>query len=136
MHFRRVCWPIALLFLHGCGGDRFIVIGTARAPSTSGFVELSTKSGTSTRVKLRMEALHPVNTLDPAAHAYVVWFERGKQAPVRAGSLHYMPDERVGLLEATSPYRKFVVKVTAEANDKPSTPSAFVVATQEVSAEE
>jgi len=152
MHFRRVCRPVAAwlfaLAVLGCGSDRYIVIGTARAPSTSGFVEVTGTSDASTRLKVRMEQLHAANSLDPAFHAYVVWFEglaEGKGTPsapaarasklpaVRAGSLRYSPDDRVGELQATSPYRKFVVKITAEANDKPSAPGPFVVATQEIS---
>jgi hypothetical protein len=137
MHFRRVCLPVTgLLFALGCGSDRYIVIGTARAPSTSGFVEVTGTSGSSTQLKVHMEQLHAVDSLDPSLHAYVVWFEAGKAEPVRAGSLRYRPDDRIGELEATSPYRKFVVKITAEANDKPGTPGAFVVATQEIAAQD
>jgi hypothetical protein len=77
-----------------------------------------------------------VDSLDPSMHAYVVWFEAGKSAPVRAGSLKYRPDDRVGELEATAPFRKFIVKITAEANDKPSAESGFVVASEQVSADD
>ena len=140
MDFRRVCLPAAAcLFASAalaCGGERYIVIGTARAPSTSGFVELTDTSSHSTRVHVHMEQLHPASSLDPAVRAYVVWFEHERQPPVRAGVLRYVPDLRVGELEATSPYLNFVVKITAEANDKPATPSAFVVASQQVSAED
>jgi hypothetical protein len=117
----------------GCGGDRYIVVGTARAPSACGFVEVDGKSDKSTRLTVHLEQLHPVDSLDPALHAYVVWFENGKDTPVRAGPLKYQPDERVGELKAEAPYRKFVVKVTAEANDTPSAPSAFVVADEQIS---
>jgi hypothetical protein len=137
MDFRRVRRQLAgslfALAALGCGSDRYIVIGTARAPSTSGFVEVTGTSGSSAELKVRMEHLHTVSSLDPSLHAYVVWFEQGKAAPLRAGSLRYLPDDRVGELRATSPYRKFVVKITAEANDKPSAPSDFVVASQEIS---
>jgi hypothetical protein len=117
----------------GCGGDRYIVIGSARAYSTAGWVDVTDKAAKSTEVKVHLEYLHPVDSFDPSLHAYVVWFEDGTAAPVRAGSLKYAPDERTGELKARSPYRKFVVKVTAEANDTVSAPSAFVVATQDIS---
>lgn len=128
--FSAALWACALA--SGCGGDRYIVIGSARAYSTAGWVEVSKASDSTSRVDLRLQYLHPVDSLDPSLHAYVVWFEDGKSAPVRAGSLKYVPDERVGELKATSPYRKFVVKVTAEANDRVSVPSTFVVATQDI----
>jgi hypothetical protein len=132
--FRRLSYFGALLGFAalGCGGERYIVLGSARAPSTAGFVEASGSGGSSTDVTVHMEQLHPVDSLDPSLHAYVVWFEHGKSPPVRAGSLRYKPDDRVGELEAKAPFRKFVVKITAEANDKPSAPSEFIVATQEI----
>ena len=41
----------------------------------------------------------------------------------------------MGELKARSPFGKFVVKVTAEANDKPQAPSDFLVASQEITLE-
>jgi hypothetical protein len=96
-------------------------------------VELQSKSAQATKLRVHLEQLHPVDSLDPAMHAYVVWFENGKDAPIRAGALKYRADDRVGELTATSPYRKFIVKVTAEANDTPSAPGGFVVASEEIS---
>lgn len=126
---------VALLTLPvtACGGDRYIVIGTARAPSACGFVELEGTSDSSTKLRVHLEQLHPVDSLGPGMHAYVVWFESGKDNPVRAGSLKYRPDDRVGELTAVSPYRKFIVKVTAETNATPDAPSSLVVASEEIS---
>lgn len=126
-----VCAPLVLG--PACGGDRYILIGTARAPSTSGFAQVKGTTDQSTELLVHLEQLHPVQNLDPALHAYVVWFENGKTAPVRAGALAYEADKRQGELKAKSPYRKFVVKVTAEANDTPGGPSAFVVASEQIS---
>jgi hypothetical protein len=128
-------WLVLGLSVAGaaCGGVRYILIGTAQAPSACGFVELTGKTDTTTKLKVHVEQLHPVDTLDPSMHAYVVWFESGKDAAVRAGALKYKPEDRLGDLTAVAPYRKFVVKVTAEANDTPSVPSAFVVASEEIS---
>jgi hypothetical protein len=129
----RLALGALVLGLTACGADRYIVIGTAQAPSACGFVELNGTTADSTKLKVHLQELHPVDSLDPALHAYVVWFESGKDAAVRAGALKYRADDRVGELSAVSPYRKFVVKVTAEANDTPSVPSAFVVASEEIS---
>jgi len=118
----------------GCGGDRYIVVGTAKAPSVSGWVVLEDDE-----ITVHLEQLHPASALDPSLHAYVVWFDSGANsghgAAKRAGSLKYRPDERTGELRAKSPLGKFVVKVTAEANDKPAAPSDFLVASQELTLE-
>lgn len=111
----------------GCGGDRYIVVGSAQAPSVSGWLVID-----DSEVTVHLEQLHPADRVDPALHTYVLWFEPGRGAPVRAGTLKYSPDNRTGELRAHAPFGNFVVKVTAEANDKPAVPSDFVVASQAI----
>ena len=120
----------------GCGADRYIVIGTAKAPSVSGWLSIEDASARSCDVTVHLEQLHPADRLDPGLRKYVVWFEPAQGAPLRAGSLKYLPDYRTGELRAHAPFGKFVVKVTAEANDKPAAPSDFVVASQQITLEE
>jgi hypothetical protein len=120
----------------GCGGDRYIVVGTAKAPSVSGWVRIEDASSSGADITVRLEQLHPANQLESSLKAYVVWFEPVSGKPVRAGSLKYVPDQRVGELKARAPFGKFVVKVTAEANDKPTDPSDFLVASQEITLED
>ncbi len=130
-----VCSALCSVGAMACGADRFIVVGTAQAPSTSGFVEVE-DSGNPAQIKVHLAHLHPASRLDATKQAYVVWLDSGGGAPRLAGSLSYDPDERVGELVAESPFRKFVVKVTAEANDKPTSPSDLVVASQEIALDE
>jgi hypothetical protein len=132
-HARLLVAALLAAAVLGCGSERYIVIGTARASSASGYIKVS-RHGDSAALTVRLEQLHSVDSLDPSMHAYVVWFESPGVAPKRAGSLHYDPDTRVGELKASSPFRKFVVKVTAEANDKPGVPSSLVVASQDIAA--
>ncbi len=145
MNLRPLRWPPALPLLArcavmcavlctvaGCGAQRFIIIGTASAPSTSGYVEIEHVDKHEVAIKVRMEQLHPAERLDAAFSSYVVWLQGESGNPVRAGSLRYDADARAGELRTKTPFRKFVVKVTAEANDKPSAPSHFMVASQEV----
>ncbi|HKU38157.1 MAG TPA: hypothetical protein VJR89_08420 [Polyangiales bacterium] len=128
----------ATLGLAACSGDRYIVVGSARAPSTSGWVVIEDASTSSAEVTVHLEHLPRAKQLDPAMRVYVVWFEPTSLggAPNRAGTLKYYPDDRIGELKAKAPFGKFVVKVTAEANDKPAMPSDFVVASQEITLED
>lgn len=128
---------ILLAVTASCGGDRYIVVGSARAPSVSGWIVIENASKSSANVTVHLEQLHPVRNLDPALRSYVVWFEPvegGK--PVRGGTLLYRPESRVGEATARSPFGKFVVKITAEANDTPLSPSAFVVAAEQITLED
>lgn len=122
--------------LSACGSDRYVVIGTAKAPSTSGFVEMEDTRDDGATILVHLEHLHPARHVDPSASHYAVWLDGGRGAPVFAGVLRYDPDHRTGELRVESPFPKFIVKITAEANDKPGTPSELEVASQEVSVDD
>jgi hypothetical protein len=116
-----------------CGNDRFIVVGTATAASTSGFVEVEDDDSAGADLLIHMEHLQPAVHVDATAKHYVVWLEAGNGAPRRAGVLSYDPDERIGELRTRSPFLDFMVKITAEPTAEPTAPSGAVVATQAVS---
>jgi hypothetical protein len=136
----RASWLGALLLLAAsgllaaCGADgRFVIIGTARAPSASGIVEVDEIDGGSTFVTIHLEHLHPPERLAQGYTTYVVWFEGPVGAPVKAGVLQYDPSARTGDLAETSSSRDFVVKVTVERDENATQPSEIVVASQQVS---
>jgi hypothetical protein len=136
-NFRGTVWSALALVVGlaatGCGDDRFIVVGTATAASTSGFVEVQDSDDDGADLLVHMEQLHPVQHVDPAAKFYVVWLDSGNGAAKLAGALSYDADKRVGELKTRSSSLKFIVKITAEKIDAPSTPSEVIVATQEIS---
>jgi len=124
----------AALALPGCAADaRYVIIGSARAPSTSGTVEASDEGGGSTKVAVHLDFLHPPSRLNENLKHFVVWFQPKTGSAVRAGGLKYDPAERTGDLTETSPFHEFVVKVTAERDSQPAAPSEYVVAMQEIS---
>jgi hypothetical protein len=125
----------AAAVLGACGDDRFIVIGSAKAPSTSGFVEIEDASDDGLSLLVHLEHLHPASRVDPAARHYVVWFQGTAGAPRYAGVLRYHADRRTGELLAAAPFTKLTVKITAETSEQPSAPSALEVASQAVDAD-
>jgi hypothetical protein len=126
-------WGLGL-WLVACGADgRYVVIGTARAPSASGIVEVDDIGGGGTQVAVHIESLHPPSRLQDRLSHYVVWFVPTSGAPVRGGALRFDPEARTGDLTETSPFTEFEVRVTAERNSKPAAPSEFVIATQRIS---
>ena len=118
--------------MEGGAFGRGLVLGTAKAPSTSGIIELDDVDGGNTLVTVHMEHLHPPGRLDESFESYVVWFQGQGGQPVRAGELRYDPDKRTGDLAETATFTEFVVKITAEKTNNSSEPSKFVIATQEV----
>jgi hypothetical protein len=130
---RLTGWSLALL-LCACGADgRYVVIGSARAPSASGVVEVDDIGGGSTQVAVHLEYMHPPSRLQDGLSQYVVWFVPKSGAPVRGGTLRFDPEARTGDLTATSPFMDFEVRITAERDSRPAAPSEFVVATQQIS---
>ena len=131
--WRPLLASLGLCAMLACGGgNRFVVLGTAKAPSTSGIIELDDMDGGNTLVTVHMEHLHPPSRLDESFESYVVWFQSEGGSPVRAGELRYDPDKRTGDLSETATFTEFVVKITAEKTNNSSEPSKFVIATQEV----
>ena len=119
--------------LLACGADtRFVMIGTARAPSTSGVIEVDDIDGGNTLVTVHLEHLHPPNRMGDGFAHYVVWAEPDGAAPLWIGELDYVPEARTGDLTGTSPATKFVVKITAEEQPHPAAPGDFVIASRNV----
>jgi hypothetical protein len=117
----------------GCGADgRYVVIGSARAAAASGTIEVDELDSNSTQVAVHLEHLYPPNRLGRSLTRYGVWFVPPTGAPVWGGELKFDRDERTADLTATSPFRRFGVRITAEAADRSSVPSPVVVASQEI----
>jgi hypothetical protein len=125
------------LALCACGPDvRRIVIGDARgASSASGFVDADEADG-GMEVTLHLQHLHPPATAGEGNTQYIAWFQGPGGQPVRGGALRYNPEERTGDLIANAPFTDFTVKVTAERDANPLTPSATVIASQSVRLED
>lgn len=137
MRFVQACACVLALWVGGCGADaRYIVIGSAKAPSASGIVELEELDGGSTLVTVHLQYLHPPSRVEEGATEYVAWFQGPTGAPIRAGAMTYNPEQRTGDLAATAPFRDLTVKITAERDASPVTPSAAVIATQSVRIED
>ncbi|MFI5306937.1 MAG: hypothetical protein ACHQ53_06285 [Polyangiales bacterium] len=124
---------LAASLLFGCGADgRYVLIGTSHAPNASGTVEVDALGGESTEVSVHLEFLHAPNRVSEQMTGYVVWFVPDHGAAVFGGVLKYNAEQRTGDLQATSPFRHFTVKITAESSAHPNAPSENAIATQEV----
>jgi hypothetical protein len=124
-----VLGPAAL----GCGADgRYVIIGTARAQSASGTIEVDELDANSTQVSIHLEHLYAPNRLGRNLVRYGVWFVPPTGAPVYGGELKFDREERTGDLTATSPFRRFTVRITGEAQARAATPSPNEIASQEI----
>jgi hypothetical protein len=129
---------IALLALlgTGCGGaPDYLLIGSARAPSADGMVEVEELDGGTALVTVHMERLPPPRHLGEGNTVYLVWFEAENGKTVKAGELDYKVETRTADLIKTCPFKKFGLKITAEPGANTERPGDFVVAEQHISLE-
>lgn len=115
----------------GCGADRFVVVGTPEAPTTSGYIEVEDDdAGAWTSVF--MHHLHPPDRLAPGLTCYILWFQPRGGEPQRVGALVYYPDERKGKLKGRRPAGPFTILITAEKSQRPAAPTGLLVAEQQI----
>ncbi|MFW6067453.1 MAG: hypothetical protein ACOC97_03885 [Myxococcota bacterium] len=124
---------VAGLLAVGCGGpSEYALVGSARAPSADGLVEVEEIEGGNSLVTVQLEHLPPPSRLGEGLKIYMVWFEDSSQPATKAGALGFDEDSREGSMMATTPLKKFTVKVSAEKSINVSTPSEVVVAKRKV----
>jgi hypothetical protein len=127
---------VTSLGLAACGADgRYVVIGTNHASTASGTIEVDKLGGDSTQVALHLEFLHAPARVAEGATTYLVWFASPSGSTLRAGALKYNSEQRTGDLTATSPFRHFTVKITAERDARAAKPSDNAIAVQEIQLE-
>lgn len=123
------------LSLVGCGSNEYVVTGTERAAGTDGTITVEELEGGNILVNVSFEHLPPPDRIGQGLTTYVVWFKREGGQPTIAGALAYDADNRTGSMQATSPFGKLEVMVTAEKSTTVTSPSEFVVAKRQVAAE-
>lgn len=113
----------------GCASTgSYEIVGSHQAVGVDGsiFVEL-TRTG-NRKVVVSMEHLPLPERIDPSVSTYAVWFVPNNDYPVKAGTLAFDPISREGRLIATTPFKEFVVRLTAEPSNHVNQPSEHVVA--------
>jgi len=100
-------------------------------PSAAGKVELDKDRNGNRVAKVRVYHLPDPEKLNPARNAYAVWIQAKGKDPENVGILKVNGDLE-GQMEATTPYNKFEVFITAEDNPKPERPSGPEILRAEV----
>ena len=122
-----------VVVIAACGGaSEYAVQGMAPAQGADGEITVeATDAGNQTLV-VTMNHLMPPDRLGNGLTSYVVWIiPEGRDAEL-AGILAYDPEERTGQLMTTTPYPRFQVLVTAEAERRPHSPGEIIVVRRSV----
>lgn len=122
------------LLLVGCGGpSEYPIVGTARAAGADGTVTVEEIEGGNSLVTVQMQHLPPPERLGDGLKVYLLWIETENAPASMESRFEFDPDSREARAMATTPHKKFTVKVTAEKGTNVSTPSEVVVAKRKVS---
>lgn len=124
--------PCILVVPSGCGPTEYAAIGEPRAAGADATIELDEVRGGNVMVTVEARHLAPPGRIADGATTYVVWFV-ASGGVTKAGSLDYEPDDRTGVLVATSTEESFRVMITAEPSHAAARPSEHVVLDREVS---
>lgn len=125
---------VAAFVFSGCSGtNEYAIVGTARAAGADGTVTVEEIEGGNKLVNIEMAHLPPPERLGDGLKFYTVWFVPEGKQPIMAGKLEYDKDDRTGTMMATSPVEGgFVVRVSAESEPSPASPSDVIVAQRDV----
>lgn len=133
LRFLAALLPMALA---GCGGPMELTFtGTSRAPGIDGKVRVERLEGGNSWVTFDVKNLPPPPRFGSGMRAFVVWVQGVDPAPVKAGSLDYQPDARQGFVHFTTPFDRFVVRLTVEQSASRAQPAGPVLAEQRISVE-
>ena len=94
-----------------------------------------TPAGGNNLVTIHLDNLPPPDRIATGLTTYVVWFVAANASPVKAATLVYDADARVGDAAATTPLTTFEVRVTAERANTVAAPSESVAITLRVAGE-
>ena len=127
---------MSLVLVNGCGsGPDHIVLGGANAPGADGTLDVEEIDGGGTLVTVHMEHLPPPRHIKDELTTYIMWFEKKKGAPVKAGALTYNPEMRTADVMGTCPWNKFTVKITAERSVDVKKPSDLAIVEYKIPSE-
>lgn len=103
----------------------------AGVPASEGTVRASKGDNGNTNLAVRVKHLAPAYKVQPDATVYVVWLQQPDQSSQNIGGL-VLNKNLEGSLDTVTPYRRFSVMVTPEANGGVAQPTHDSVFTAQV----
>jgi hypothetical protein len=116
----------------GCGPTTYEQTGTDLTRGTDAEISVHDDDAGNHVLSVRVDHLPPPSRVASGTNHYVVWSVPRGGVPQHVGGLEYDEDSRVGELETVTPYDEFEVRITAERERLPRSPSEHVVVKQNV----
>lgn len=111
----------------GCKTVNARVAASAPTYAADASIRLKPNKTGNGELVIEVEHLAPPKRIDKSYAGYVAWILVEGQPPVKLGVLDYNERKRLGQLHATTPQKRFSVKITIEQDLNASTPSSLVI---------
>ncbi len=128
----RTAFCLSSILALACGADTYDSQGTNRAVGTDAEVTVKDDDAGNHQLSVEVRHLPPPGRIASGHTHFVVWSIPEGGMPQHVGALEYDEDDRVGTLETLTPFEIFQVRITAEKERLPRSPSEHVVVRQSV----
>jgi uncharacterized protein YceK len=118
---------LATLALVGCSSQRKLT-ATSRAPSTDAFLGIDSDRNGNGLLTVKVAHLPPPSRIAPGLTTYVVWISTPDYGATMNAGMLKVDEAQTGWMQTTTPYREFLVRITAEKSGEATYPSEHVVA--------
>jgi len=113
----------------GCAESEYAIEDSGDVTDVEGEVEIADHPSGDKLVTLSLIDLPPVDAHGGSYDGYVVWLRPMGMETLKAGSLAYYEEERIGMMRMLTPYESFELYVTAERDPRgASEPGQLVIA--------
>lgn len=126
MRSRVLVLAAATLALAACTAPLKLV-STSRSPSTDALIKVEHDENGNGILTLSVNHLPPPARLGAGLTTYVVWVSTPDQKITTNVGMLKVNDSQTGSMQATTPLREMLIKVTAEENGEATVPSQNVV---------
>lgn len=96
------------------------------APAAEGFVKVRQDNNNNNVIKIRIENMAEIESLDPAKQTYVVWMVTDRETTENIGRINSSNRLKVSF-KTVSSYQPIKIFITAEENESTQSPSEMIV---------
>ena len=101
---------------------------SSRAPAAEGYVKVKTDRNNNYVIKIRIEHLAEIESLEPAKQTYVVWMVTDNKTTENIGRINSTNKLKVSF-ETVSSYQPTKIFITTEEDDQTEKPSLNIILT-------
>jgi hypothetical protein len=124
---------VSLALVGGCNPPAdYALVGSAYVPAAQGDIHIEKIDKQQLLIVVALDHLPPPGEVEPGMNHYVVWFSAVGEYPAPQQALEYDSETRTGRAALPTSMRELDVRITAEQTERPTQPSDFLIASQQI----